>query len=326
MKIFDAISQFILIVGIVASGHMFSQDQQKYIPFRKGNLWGLCDANKFVIVQPQYTSLSWYDSSVGGFHAQKNGKFGIIDSNSTPVMPFVSEEPISIVNNNYLVFDGFDYYNYSIKTKMRLGVYIQPETFPVNDRWNKKDEPHYVSNNFTPVTLKWTDLDDEDLLMMKPYENEADYHINFKYNFLEIVSNDSHIGIYIPKIKKLYKSTPEIAYVGWQFYNGKPFILTTNSSQLFGMADEFSTEVFPIKYASIDMLDTEKLIFLSEPDLKKPESLIFKTILPNNKILNGAFQPYGIVTKNGHTFKLYYTMIDGEKNYAGEDGTLYFEG
>jgi hypothetical protein len=74
------------------------------------------------------------------------------------------------------------------------------------------------------------------------------------------------------------------------------------------------------------MLDTEKLIFLSEPDLKKPESLIFKTILPNNKILNGAFQPYGIVTKNGHTFKLYYTMIDGEKNYAGEDGTLYFEG
>lgn len=326
MKIFDTVSRFLLILSILVSCQIFSQEQEKYIPFRKGKLWGLCDANKFIVVQPQYNSISWYDSSVGGFHAQKNSKFGIIDRNATSVMPFISEEPITVINDNYVVFDGLGYYNYSMKTKMRLDHFVQHDAFPVNDRWNRGEDPFYVNNNFKPAILQWADLDEEDLLMMKPYEDQSVYQINFKYNFLEIISKDSHIGLYIPKIKKLYKSTPEIAYVGWQFYKGKPYILTTNSSQLFGMTDEFSKEIFSIKYASISMSDTDNLIFLSEPDPKDPKSLIFKTIFPNNKILDGTFQPHGIVTRNGHAFKLYYTIINGEKNYAGEDGTLYFEG
>jgi len=326
MKIFDTVSRFLLILGILVSCQIFSQEQEKYIPFRKGKLWGLCDANKFIVVQPQYNSISWYDSSVGGFHVQKNSKFGIIDSNATPVMPFISEEPITVINDNYVVFDGFGYYNYSMKTKMRLDPFVQHDAFPVNDRWNRDEDPFFDDNNFKLAILQWTDLDEDDVLMLKPYEDKSVYQIIFKYNFLEIVSKDAQIGIYIPKIKKLYKNTPELAYVGWQFYNQKPYILTTNSSQLFGMANEFSHEIFPVKYVSIEMSDIEKLIFLSEPDPKNPENLIFKTILPNNKILNGKFLPHGIVTRHGHTFKLYYTMINGEKNYAGEDGTLYFEG
>ncbi|WP_445431487.1 hypothetical protein [Chryseobacterium indoltheticum] len=326
MKIFDTVSRFLLILGILVSFQIFSQEQEKYIPFRKGKLWGLCNANKFIVVQPQYNSISWYDSSVGGFHVQKNSKFGIIDSNATPVMPFISEEPITVINDNYVVFDGFGYYNYSMTTKMRLDPFVQHDAFPVNDRWNRGEDPFFDDNNFKLAILQWTDLDEDDVLMLKPYEDKSVYQIIFKYNFLEIVSKDAQIGIYIPKIKKLYKNTPELAYVGWQFYNQKPYILTTNSSQLFGMANEFSHEIFPVKYVSIEMSDIEKLIFLSEPDPKNPENLIFKTILPNNKILNGKFLPHGIVTRHGHTFKLYYTMINGEKNYAGEDGTLYFEG
>lgn len=323
MKILNMRSRFLWIFLLIVSCKIFSQEPQKYIPFRKGKLWGLCDANKFVAVQPQYYSISWYDASVGGFHAEQNGKFGLIDHNATPIMPFISEKPIFVNGDKYVVFDGFDYYNYSMKTKMKLDQYIEPEKFPMRDKgWENQFD---VNNPDKEPKLTWNDLDDEDMQMLKPYEDENAYQINFKANFLEIVSEDSHIGIYIPKIKKLYESTPEIAYVGWQFYEGKPYVLTTDSSGLFGMADEFSYEVYPIKYTSISLSDSQKLVLLSEPDPQNLENEIFKTILPNNIILNGRFEPAGTIWKNGHAFQLYYTMINGEKNYAGEDGILYFE-
>lgn len=318
-------AKFLWVCLLIFSCQVFSQEPQKYIPFRKGKLWGLCDANKFIAVLPQYTSISGYDPSIGGFHVERNGKFGIIDSNSVPVMPCISDEPIFVNGDKYVVFDGFSYYNYSMKTKMKLDPYSMPERFPVNDRWRKNGDP-YFNNNAQPASLKWNDLDDIDREMLIPYDDENLYRINFKIDFLEILSEDSQIGIYVPEIKKLYKSTPEIAYVGWQFYNGKPYILTTDSSGLFGMADEFSNEVYPIKYISITLSDPYKLVFLSEPDPQNTEGEIVKTILPNHIILNGRFEPSGIVWKNGHEYQLYYTLINGEKNYAGEDGTLYFEG
>jgi len=299
-----------------------AQEIQKYIPFRKGKLWGLCDAGRFVVIQPQYTSISWYDTIAGGFHAVQNGKFGIVDRNATLVMPFISDEPIFVNGDQYVVFDGFNYYNYSMKTKMRIGPYVIPESFEVRDRW---EGSHLVNENPGDQVLTWKDLDDEDLQMIKPYEDEEQYRINFKTTFLEIVSQDSHIGIYIPQIKKLYKSTPEIAYIGWQFYNKKPYILTTGPSHLYGMADEFSKEVYPIKYTSISLLDKDRLIVVSEPDPVNDSQEIFKTVLPNNRVLNGSYQPAGIVLKDGHEFRIYETVINGEKNYAGEDGTLYFE-
>ncbi|MCJ8155300.1 hypothetical protein MKJ01_16160 [Chryseobacterium sp. SSA4.19] len=306
------------------SCHLFSQEPQKYIPFRKGKLWGLCDANRFIVIQPQYNSISGYDPSAGGFHVEQSGKFGIIGSNGAPVMQCISDEPIFVNGDSYVVFDGFSYYNYSMKTKMKLDPYIMPERFPVNDRWSRHDDP-YFDNKALPASLTWNDLDDTDREMLIPYEDENLYRINFKINFLEILSGDAQVGIYIPEIKKLYKSTPEIAYVGWQLYNGKPYILTTDSSGLFGMADEFSNEVYPVKYISITLSDPGKLVFLSEPDPQREGEIMIKTILPNN-ILNGRFEPSGTVWRNGHEYRLYYTIINGEKNYAAEDGTLYFEG
>lgn len=324
MKILNVNFKYLWIFLVFISCNLFSQEQ-KYIPFRRGNLWGLCDANKFIAVQPQYYSISWYDESVRGFHAEQNGKFGIIDSNATIIMPFISDKPITISGENYLVFDGFDYYNYSIKTKMRLDKYIEPERHPINDRgWGIG----ITANIGEPkeIKLTWDDLDDEDLEMIKPFEDENVYQINFKANFLEVVSKDSHIGIYIPKIKRMYKSTSEIAYVGWQFYNGKPYILSTDSTNLFGLVDENSNQVYPIKYASIGLIDGSGLVVLSEPDQNDPNNLIFQTIFPNNKILEGQFFPEGNVWRNGHTFRLYYKMVNGLRNYAGEDGTPYFEG
>ncbi len=322
MKAFSVKFRFLVIILLVFSGKVFSQEPQKYIPCRKGKLWGLCDASKFVVVQPQYHSISWYDLSAGGFHAEQNGKFGIIDHNSAQIMPFISEQPIFVNGDKFVVSDGFGYYNYSMKTRMRMEQYIKPEDRVFRDSgW----EPPYNKNKPSEIKFTWDDLDDEDLDMLKPYEDENVYQINFKTNFIEIVSKDSHIGIYIPKIKKLYKSTPEIAYVGWQSFNGDPYILTTDSSKLFGLVDEFSKEVYPIKYTSISLWDHYNLVVLSEPDPAHPQNEIFKTILPNNKILNGRFKPYEKIFKNGHLFQLYYTMINGVKNYAGEDGTLYFE-
>lgn len=316
------IKSLLWLLLVVMSCKLSSQEIQRYIPFRKGNLWGLCDAGRFVIIQPQYNSISRYDNAAGGFHALRNGKFGIVDHNAALVMPFISEEPIFVNDGFYVVFDGFDYYNYSMQTKMRIGPYVPPESFEVRDRWEGSS-----SANDRPggKVLTWNDLDDVDLQMLKPYEDEELYTVNFTATFLEILSKDSHIGIYIPAIKKLYQSTPEIAYVGWQFYNKKPYILTTGPSNLYGMADEFSNEIYPMKYTSISLLDKDRLIVLSEPDPANDNQEIFKTVLPNSRVLNGHYQPAGTVLKDGHEFSIYETVINGEKNYAGEDGTLYFE-
>ncbi|SHL86942.1 hypothetical protein [Chryseobacterium polytrichastri] len=322
MKILNVNFKYLWIFLVFISGNLFSQEQ-KYIPFRRGNLWGLCEANKFIAVQPQYYSISWYDESVGGFHAEQNGKFGIIDSNATIIMPFISDKPIIVNGENYLVFEGLDYYNYSIKTKMRLDKYIEPERYPINDRWGGGD--NHIGELKEPK-LTWDDLDDEDLDMIKPFEDEQNYQINFKANFVEILSKDSHIGIYIPKIKKMYLSTPDIAYVGWQFYNGKPYILSTNSTNLFGLVDENSNQVYPIKYASINLMDGSGLVVVSEPDQNNPNNLLYQTIFPNNKVLEGQFFPQGNVWRNGSIYRLYYKIVNGLKNYAGEDGTPYFEG
>jgi len=302
----------------------FSQELAEYIPFRKGNRWGLCDAGKLLVVQPQYQSISWYDASVEGFHAEQNGKFGIIDHHSVQIMPFISDHPVFAEGTDYVVYDGFGYYRYSKKTRMRMGEYENAEKFPVRDRW-MEDKGFSGTQTGKEPELTRQDLSPEDLDMLKPYEDESKYRISFKADFIEILSENAHIGIYIPKIRKLYKSTPAIAFIGWQVFNGKPYLLTTDSSGLFGLTDEFSREIYPVKYTSISMMDPLHLILLSEPDPADRDHVLFRTILGNGIALNGRFEPFGTVSKNGHAFQLYDTVINGVRNYAGEDGTLYFE-
>jgi hypothetical protein len=321
MGILNIKSKYLLIFLILMSCTIFSQEQN-YIPYRKGKVWGLCDINKFIVVQPQYSSISSYDESVGGFHAEQNGQFGIIDRRAVMIMPFISHMPISVDGDKYLVFDGWDYYYYSIKIKMRLEKYIKRENYPIRDRgW--ENDPLYSNN--AKLTLNRNDLDDEDLDMLGPYDDD-NYQLNYKSDFIEINKDDTYVGIYIPKLKKIFINTREIAYVGWQFYRGKPYIFTTNDSGLFGLADEHFREVYPIRYKMINLVEASQLVVLSEPDPNNNKNLIFMTILPNNKVLYGKFEPAVTLWKNGNPFQIYYTVIDGQKNYAGEDGTLYFEG
>ncbi|MDR6459579.1 hypothetical protein J2786_002686 [Chryseobacterium vietnamense] len=321
MGILNIKSKYLLIFLILMSCTIFSQEQN-YIPYRKGKVWGLCDINKFIVVQPQYSSISSYDESIRGFHAEQNGQFGIIDRRAVMIMPFISHMPISVDGDKYLVFDGWDYYYYSIKTKMRLEKYIKRENYPIRDRgW--ENDPLY--RNDAKLTLNRNDLDDEDLDMLGPYDDD-NYQLNYKSDFIEINKDDTYVGIYIPKLKKIFINTREIAYVGWQFYRGKPYIFTTNDSGLFGLADEHFREVYPIRYKMINLVEASQLVVLSEPDPNNNKNLIFMTILPNNKVLYGKFEPAVTLWKNGNPFQIYYTVIDGQKNYAGEDGTLYFEG
>ncbi|WP_129039184.1 hypothetical protein [Chryseobacterium sp. CH21] len=322
MRILNVKSKYLSIFLIFMSCTIFSQDQN-YIPYRKGKLWGLCDVNKFIAVQPQYSSISSYDESIGGFHAEQNGRFGIVDRNAVIIMPFISNTPISVERDKYLVFDGWDYYYYSIKTKMRLDKYIKQESYPVRDSGWENYSP--LNRNNAKLTLSRQNLDDDDLDMLEPYDND-DYQWNYKADFLEIMDGNTYVGMYVPKLKKIFLNTQDIAYVGWKFYKDKPYILTTNVSGFLGLADENLREVYPIRYETINLIDDSHLVVLSEPDSNNRNNVIFKTILPNNKVLYGKFEPAMIVLKNGNPFQIYYMISNGQKNYAGEDGTLYFEG
>ncbi|WP_144428992.1 hypothetical protein [Chryseobacterium sp. StRB126] len=325
MKILNVTSRYLRVFLMFVSCAVFSQEQN-YIPYRKGKVWGLCDTYKFITVQPQYSSISWYDESVKGFHAEQNGKFGIIGPNSMLIMPFISDKPIAVKDDKFLVFDGWSSYYYSMKTKMRLEEYIQSERYPypINDRGWGEIEPFY-RGDIKEAVLSWDDLSDEDIEMLKPFDNDQ-YELTFKRSFIEIASANTDIGIYIPELKKIFLNTQDLAHTGWQYYRGNPYIFTVNTSNLMGLVDVNSKEIYPNEYNTISLVDVHKLVYLSKVDPNHQNNLFFKTILPNNKILDGKFEPVMQLWKNGNSFQLYYTIINGEKNYAGEDGTLYFEG
>lgn len=322
MKILNVNIKYLWIFLLFISCTMFSQEQD-YIPFRRGKVWGLCDADKRIMVQPQYYSISSYDNAVGGFHAEQNGRFGIIDKNSIQIMPFISEgKPITVSGDTYVVYDGFDFYRYSMKTKMRLDrLVLLPNR--VRDDWGWTQ----MSQSASDEKMIRERLDDEDWDILEPFDNDQ-YDFNFEINYLEITSDKRRIGIYITKLKKIFLDTPNIVHVGVQPYNGKFYVVTTDDSDnhLFGLVDENSREVYPIKYNSIALMNGSNTVILSEIDSNNPNNLIFKTILPNNRILDGEYYPKGKILKNGYPLQLYYKIIDGLENYAGEDGTLYFEG
>lgn len=326
MKILNITSKYLWIFLMFISCAIFSQEQN-YIPYRKGKVWGLCDTSKFITVQPQYSSISWYDELAKGFPAEQNGKFGIIGPNATVVMPFISDRPITVDKDKFLVFDGWDYYYYSMTTRMRLEKQIQTNRPPINDRGWEGGVVLLNRGDVKEAVLSWDDLSDEDIEILYPYDNDQ-YDLTFKRDFIEIRSADgnTYIGMYIPNLNKIFVNTPELAHIGWQYYKGIPYIYTVNTSNLMGLVDQYSHEVYPNKYHEIALVDAHYLVYLSEPDPNHQNNLIFRTILPNNKVLDGKFEPAVQLWKNGNPFQLYYTIIDGEKNYAGEDGTLYFEG
>jgi hypothetical protein len=54
------------------------------IPYRKGNLWGYCDSNKVVKIEPKFTNVGWFDKYGYGFGSyvdEKINKTVFIDSN-----------------------------------------------------------------------------------------------------------------------------------------------------------------------------------------------------------------------------------------------------
>ncbi|AZA77523.1 hypothetical protein EG347_08355 [Chryseobacterium sp. G0186] len=314
--------KYLWIFLILISCRIFSQEQN-YIPYRKGAVWGLCDPQKFTVIQPQYQSISWYDESIRGYHAEQNGRFGIISKNAEIIMPFISHERISVDGDKFLVFDGWEYYYYSINTRMRLEKFIRPESRPIRDSGWEYDLG--FKGGIKEIALSWDDLDDEDIEILEPFDNDQ-YQLNYSRDFLEITEGETSIGIYIPEFKKIFFNKPDLKHIGWRYYKGKPYIFTENASNLLGLVDINSREIYQNKYKEISLLDFHQLVFLSEPDPENHNNLILRTILPNNKVLNGKFEPLMTLTKNGMPFQIYYTIINGQKNYAGEDGTLYFEG
>ena len=63
--------------------------QEITIPYRKGNLWGLCDTNAKIIVEPQYSKILYFNRSTnfptGGYYVHQNRRVGMLVDNKLMV-------------------------------------------------------------------------------------------------------------------------------------------------------------------------------------------------------------------------------------------------
>lgn len=84
------------------------------IPYRKGKLWGFCDSNKNIIVEPQYDSAFQHNPEYKTAGVVLNKKSGYLDSNfrfkradycKVLTIPFA--ENVIKVGNKYGVADSF---------------------------------------------------------------------------------------------------------------------------------------------------------------------------------------------------------------------------
>jgi|GEM_PF-6046358 len=119
----------ILLIGLF--GQIFGQTKPNFIPFKKDNLWGLCDSTKTILIEPQFEYVRLIESELA--FVRKKGKCGLIKSNGKYQIP--------------LEYDGFMFYKDTIswtsKNAKRLiltisGKEYEPEEFVSSTNWFKE--------------------------------------------------------------------------------------------------------------------------------------------------------------------------------------------
>jgi hypothetical protein len=88
---------FINIILIAfTTGVKAQHNEQDYIPYRNGKLWGYCDSSKNILIKPMYDSVNFFRRFRSGpgkpdkiLTVAKKGKIGVIDREGKILVPFV---------------------------------------------------------------------------------------------------------------------------------------------------------------------------------------------------------------------------------------------
>ena len=73
----------IIVILLIISSNI---NGQKLIPYRKGNLWGYCSADKSIVVKPEYDKVSYFIENQPGLIV-KDKKVGLMSFKGEIVIP-----------------------------------------------------------------------------------------------------------------------------------------------------------------------------------------------------------------------------------------------
>lgn len=79
------INMRLLLLVILFSTHsvFFCQNYPLLIPYKKGNLWGYCDSNKVVKIEPKFIAVGFFDKYERAFVKLSEHEVGFIDNNGS---------------------------------------------------------------------------------------------------------------------------------------------------------------------------------------------------------------------------------------------------
>lgn len=117
---------FLSIVSLFVFQNIFSQEI--YIPYRNGNLWGICNEKADILIEPQYDKVEFergYDAKSNIFYTTKNNKKGLVVNGKIIAdciydIIYKKEELFVLIQNNksteIITFQGQQVLNFAVLT------------------------------------------------------------------------------------------------------------------------------------------------------------------------------------------------------------------
>ena len=102
--------------------------EQALIPYRKGNLWGLANENKEIILEPQFEETRFLSEGLAA--AKKDGKWGYINAKGIIKIPFIYDY-VGDFSQGYAVTGGANGRHYINLSGEKSDIYFKEPILPL---------------------------------------------------------------------------------------------------------------------------------------------------------------------------------------------------
>ena len=192
------------------------------IPYRKGDLWGYCDSNRNIKIEPQFL----YSRPFAGDYAEvviDSVTRGIIDKGGSIIVS-VGKDTVAWVSNSRIINVSHEYIDRIIKLREVNGQWVQFDKYIINERFS---EGIYIAKS----AKKFGIINREGKILL-PFKYK-DISPPDEKGFVRIVKNSGRVIFLDTSLKKaLLKLNPKYDIGGFNndrasiSFNGKKNALT----------------------------------------------------------------------------------------------------